>query len=708
LRATVIAEVTDKARMRMFARGETVVDLDRGFLDTNGVRQTAAAVIGDEVPKNFSAADCFVADVSRKDEKSGRQNAAPTIGNINNILSSLAVCSRKGLIEIFDSTVGAGTVLMPLGGREQLTPAQAMAAKLPVLGGETDTATVAANAYYPYLSSQSPFVGSVYAVALSAIKVVLAGAPRDSIRLSLQEFFPRVKDDPKRWGLPASALLGALHAQLGLGLAAIGGKDSMSGSFEQYDVPPTLISFALGVAKASKVVGNVLDKAGSEVWLLPLKRDKYGMPDLGYLGRLLDKIGDEIDKGTVSYAAAVEEEGVAARVIISCLGNNLGFEFRGNTEGSLGDILMSGDLGGLKGFDKVPIGRTAAGPHFGDISLSEARAAFEGKLEGVYRTVAAAEGDVRTVSFSTADCFADARNDVKGMGARCAPLQTGDVRNDVKRAAECRPYGVVKPRVLIPVFPGTNGEYDMAEAFRRAGAQTEFVVVKNAGEKDIADTVKETAAAVGKAQIIAFPGGFSGGDEPDGSGKFIAATFRAKRLADAVGELLEKRGGLILGFCNGFQALIKLGLLPYGKIGAMREDSPTLSFNNIARHVSTIAKIRVASNLSPWFSGVKTGDVFSVPVSHGEGRFLATCAEIEELIARGQIATQYVDAFGEATMVSPFNPNGSMMAVEGITSPCGRILGKMGHSERVGRNLFKNVPGEYDMRIFESGVRYFD
>ena len=725
LDATVIAKVTDTGRMRMSYKGEYVVDIERSFLDTNGVRQNAGAVITDKIP--FPS----LRGAAATKQSHGESN------DIVETLGSLSVCSQKGLVELFDSTVGASTVLMPLGGVEQLTPAQAMAAKIPVLDGETETTTISSHAFYPYLSSESPFVGSVYAVALSAIKVVLAGAPLDSIRLSFQEFFPRINNDPKRWGLPASALLGALHAQLGLGLGAIGGKDSMSGSFESLDVPPTLVSFALGVTESSKVVSNVLTKSVQSVHRLALKRDKFEIPDLEYLKRLLEKIGSEMQKGTINYAAAVEDGGTKAQIIMSCLGNNLGFEFEGvcddlMTGSCLGDILISCEnINAFKEFAPWLEGKTSDKPvyelcNYGtffkggrddvidNLDIAEARAAFESKLENVYPTTAAADGDVRTISSKNtfaATVDKGIKNVEKKLKTAAAVVanaakDVGDVLG-IPQSANRIATKIATPRVLIPVIPGTNGEYDMAAAFERAGAKPEFIVVKNNTAKDITESVKAMAAAVGNSQIIAFPGGFSGGDEPDGSGKFIAATFRAKQLSDAMTEFLENKDGLIIGFCNGFQALIKLGLLPYGKIAPMKDDSPTLSFNNIARHVSTISRIRVASTLSPWLANVKVGDIFSVPVSHGEGKFIAASNEIEELIKAGQVATQYVDLTGNATMQSPYNPNGSMMAIEGITSKCGRILGKMGHSERVGKNLFKNVPGEYDMKIFESGVKYF-
>ena len=689
LDATVVATVTADARMRMVCGGKTVVDLPRAFLDTNGVRQTAQAVIREDVTDYFDLSPKF----------SARYDKGEYTELLLKLLSDCNVCSQKGLAEMFDASIGAGSVLMPFGGETQRTPTAVMAAKLPT-DGFTDTATVSACGYDPYLMEEGCFIGAVYSVLLSAEKAAVAGSPLDTIRLTFQEFFERLRTDPERWGKPAAALLGALDAQLGLGLAAIGGKDSMSGSFERIDVPPTLISFALGIAKASEVVSNTLARPDQRVYRIKLKRDKYNMPDYGFVKDLLRAVCEQIAAGKIDYTAVVESGGAAAEIVKSCFGNSLGFAFNGVRPDfftrSLGDILLStSEPEAFACFDAEFMGITRSTPVIlmdatlkqlsideyvvtggQELPLETAYEAFSGTFAGVYPVTAPAAGKAADVTFTA------------GPAVKPASFSAA-------------------PRVFLPVFPGTNCEYDTARRFRMAGAEPVTYVVTNRSEADIERSVKEMAERIAGCQIIAFPGGFSGGDEPDGSGKFIAATFRNPRLADAVHELLYKRDGLILGICNGFQALVKLGLLPYGEVRDLTPDSPTLTFNNINRHVSTVAEIRVASNLSPWLAGVKPGDRFKVAVSHGEGRFKADANMLAALAAAGQIATQYVGPDGKATMLSPYNPNGSAMAVEGICSADGRIFGKMGHSERIGDNIMKNIPGETDMKIFESGVRYF-
>ena len=674
LTATRVAVVTDLSRMRMYYGGNLVVDLPRKFLDSNGVRQHTDVVIKDGEVKFFAPAKEVDAAI-----KKGDMSAA-----VRHTLSQLNVCSQKGLGEIFDSTIGAGSVLMPFGGKYQLTPSIAMAATLPT-NGVTDTATVCAYGFNPYLMSESPFLGAVYSVLLSAVKTVAAGAPLSSIRLTLQEFFERMGTDPARWGKPAGALLGALAAQLGLGLGAIGGKDSMSGSFEKIDVPPTLISFALGVTKSKYVTDNVL-RGGEKVYRLKLRTDIYAMPNFEHAVELLKLLSGEIARGRVKFATVVEEGGAAAAVMKSAFGNKLGFNFtykdtRNLFAPYLGDILVAlEDPDDFVGYEPELIGETTADGKFtfaeGCVSVEDAINAFTGKLEKVYHTVAHAAGEAENVTF----CGAGAPKPAKK-------------KKNVK--------------VFIPVFPGTNCEFDTAKRFMLAGAEPIIRVIRNRSQEELSESLDEMAKCIEKCQIIAFPGGFSGGDEPDGSGKFIATAFRCGKIADAIDALLYKRDGLILGICNGFQALVKLGLLPDGKIAELKSNSPTLTFNNIARHVSTAVNVRVASSLSPWLAAVKPGDVFKVAVSHGEGKFVAPREKLKELAANGQIATQYCDELGNATMTSPFNPNGSMMAIEGITSRDGRILGKMGHSERIGEYLMKNVPGNADMKIFESGVKYF-
>ena len=675
LSATNVAAVTDLARMRMYYNGNLVVDLPRKFLDSNGVRQHTDVVIKDDSVSFFAPLKEADAAIKKGD----------MAGAVKHVLSSLNVCSQKGLGETFDSTIGAGSVLMPFGGKYQLTPSIAMAATLPA-SGVTDTATVCAYGFNPNLMSESPFVGAIYSVLLSAVKTVCAGAPLSSIRLTLQEFFERLGADPVRWGKPAAALLGALTAQLGLGLGAIGGKDSMSGSFEKIDVPPTLISFALGVTKSKYVTDNVL-KGGEKIYRLKIKTDEFAVPDFEYTVELLKLLSGEISRGRIKFATVVEEGGAAAAVIKSALGNKLGFKFKYKDTRDLftpylGDILVALESADdFVGYNPEFIGETADDGKFtfesGSVSVEDAVNAFTGRFEKVYPTVAPACGEAENVSY------------------------TGGI--EAAKPAKKKK----KVKVFIPVFPGTNCEFDTAKRFSLAGAEPVIRVIRNRTPEELSASLDEMAKCIANSQIIAFPGGFSGGDEPDGSGKFIATAFRCGKIADAIDALLYKRDGLILGICNGFQALIKLGLLPDGKITELTSKSPTLTFNNIARHVSTVVNVRAASSLSPWLSGVKVGEVFKVAVSHGEGKFIAPEDKIRELINNGQIATQYCDEIGNASMLSPFNPNGSVMAIEGITSRDGRILGKMGHSERIGENLMKNVPGNADMRIFESGVNYF-
>ena len=666
LSATPVAVVTDSGRMKMFLKGKAIVDISRDFLNTNGVKQETEVEIADEVTAWF-------------DEKSGLDFATET----KKVVSDLNVCAKKGLSETFDSTIGARTVYMPWGGKTQRTPAIAMAAK--ICGGETDVCTVSAYGYSPYLMETSPFIGAIYSIVASVSKVAATGAKYSDVRLTLQEFFQRMTKDPKVWGVPASALLGAVYAQMGLGLGAIGGKDSMSGTFESIHVPPTLISFALAPAKASKLITNVL-KGGETLYHIPVPKDENSVPDFVQLKKVYEEVYKNIENGNITFATVVENGGVGAAVIKSALGNSLGVKFD-MTAGELyregyGDLIVS--LKDEKAIcacvSKKRIGQVC-GEAFvcGDqsVAVETAANAYMGTLDGVFATTAPAEGKAEACDYTS--------------GAKYTNIATK----------------TAKPRVFIPVFPGTNCELDTARVFKLAGAEVETVVVRNRSAADIEESVERIVKAIKQANIIAFPGGFSGGDEPDGSGKFIATTFRNPYIAEQVEELLNNRDGLAIGICNGFQALIKLGLVPYGHVTEMTANSPTLTFNNISRHVSTIVDLRIASNLSPWLSACKVGEVYKVAVSHGEGKIVASTSELEKMKANGQIATQYADLSGNATMVSPFNPNGSMWAIEGITSPDGRVLGKMGHSERIGNNLYKNVEGNFDMKIFESGVRYF-
>ena len=667
LSATPVAKVTGDRRMKMYHRGKAIVDISRDFLDTNGVKQVTDALIEDNATHFFD-----------------RVNVRDFTDEMNKTLSSLNVCSKKGLAEMFDSTIGARSVYMPFGGKYQLTPVTAMAAK--VVGGETDDCTVSAYGYCPELMSSSPFTGAIYSIVASVAKVVAAGADYKDIRLTLQEFFMRLREDKKRWGVPLSALLGALYAQIKLGLGAIGGKDSMSGTFEHIDVPPTLISFALAPAKASQLITNVIEEAGTKLYLLPMKKDESHIPDFEYLKKLYSEVNRNILSGNITMATVVEKGGPAAAVAKSCFGNGFGFNFdckesNAFTE-SYGDIIVAcKDPYELHGIYLTLLGETTGDKVFvcNDKKASEDEVLknYTSTLDGVFPATAAASGGIPDCDYTD--------------GAKYTNIATK----------------LARPRVFIPAFPGTNCELDTARVFRLAGAEPEILVIKNRTPADIEASVQAIIKAINGANIIAFPGGFSGGDEPDGSGKFIATTFRNPAVAESIMELLNNRDGLILGICNGFQALIKLGLVPYGEVRPLTEGSPTLTYNNISRHVSTIVDIRVASNLSPWLSACKVGEVYSVPVSHGEGKIVAPAEELEKMLANGQIATQYVDLSGKPTMVSPYNPNGSMWAIEGITSPDGRIFGKMGHAERIGENLYKNVHGNYDMKIFESGVKYF-
>lgn len=667
LSATPVATVTDDRRMKMLHRGRAIVDISRDFLDTNGVKQVTKAEINDNVTPFFKQSSENIVFESALCET----------------LSELNVCSKKGLSEMFDSTIGAKSVYMPFGGKHQLTPVIAMAAK--ITGGETDDCTVSAYGYNPELMSSSPFTGAIYSIVTSVAKVVAAGGKYTDVRLTLQEFFMRLRDDAKRWGVPLAALLGALYAQINLGLGAIGGKDSMSGTFENIDVPPTLISFALAPAKASKLITNVIEEEGTKLYFLPMKKDENKIPDFNYLKKLYKAVNDNIESGNIKFATVVEKGGIAAAVAKSCFGNGFGFDFAGDADclfaEHYGDIIVSAENVAKLGEEIACLflGASQKGDftYYTDrVKYSDALRAYTAKLDGVFPATAHAEGEI-----PNCDCK---EGKYKGIAIKLA-----------------------KPRVFIPAFPGTNCELDTARKFRLAGAEPEVMVIKNRSAQNIEESVQAIIKAIDRANIIAFPGGFSGGDEPDGSGKFIATTFKNPAIAEKIMELLNNRDGLALGICNGFQALIKLGLVPYGKVSPLTANSPTLTYNNISRHVSTIVDIRVASVKSPWLAACKVGEVYSVPVSHGEGKIVAPLSELENMRKHGQIATQYVDLSGKPTMESPFNPNGSMWAIEGITSPDGRVFGKMGHSERIGENLYKNVKGNFDMKIFESGVKYF-
>lgn len=664
LEATLVAVVKDEPRLKMNWCGNIIVDLSREFLNSNGAEKHTTV----KVPQP---------DVSLGSDKNDSAE------RWKNMISDLNVCSQKGLVERFDSTIGAGTVLMPYGGKYQNTPTQAMAAKIPVLTGETNTASIMAWGYNPYLSAQSPYHGSMSAVVESVSKVVAAGGMFEKCWLTFQEYFERTQNKPERWGKPFSALLGAYKAQCELGCAAIGGKDSMSGTFEDIDVPPTLVSFAVSVANADTIVSNEFKKSGSKVAYIAPKYDENKLIDFDSLKEVYKKVEKLIADGKVLSSWAVSYGGIAEGIAKMAFGNKIGFKF---TEKLSAEKLYCPCYGAFilelaedaEGLDII--GETTSEYVIDNgytVDCAEIEKLWAEKLEPVF-PVKVKEPDYtpKTYSFSA---------------------------NERKAPA----IKVAKPRVLIPVFPGTNCEYDTARAFEKAGAEADIFVIQNLNGDMIEASVKAMEEKIKQSQIVMLPGGFSGGDEPDGSGKFIVSFLRNPRLTDAIHDLLKNRDGLMLGICNGFQALVKLGLVPYGEITDMRNDSPTLTFNTIARHQSKMVNTRIASNKSPWLASCNVGDIHSVAISHGEGRFVATAEEIAAMAANGQIATQYVDFNGNPTLDIHCNPNTSVDAIEGITSPDGRVLGKMGHSERKGTDICKNVPGEKDQQIFENGVRYF-
>ncbi|HHW30139.1 MAG TPA: phosphoribosylformylglycinamidine synthase [Clostridiaceae bacterium] len=692
LEATPVAVVTEQPRMKMIWRGQTIVDISREFLNTNGVKQITQVKI--KVPdKN----DSFFNKIPETVENSLSDLKSAWLNN----LERLNVCSQKGLVEMFDSTIGAGTILMPLGGKYQLTPSEGMAAKIPVLDGDTTTGTLMTFGFNPYLSEWSPFHGALYAVIEAVSKIVAMGGDFRRIRLSLQEYFEKLGKNPEKWGKPFSALLGAFKAQKEMGIPAIGGKDSMSGTFNELNVPPTLVAFAVDIADADKVVSAEFKQCGSKVVLIPLKRDHNEMPDFDQLRKNYVKVHELIINRKVLASCTVKCGGVAEAISKMAFGNRIGFAFNENIENrqlflpGYGSIIL--ELPGdedtdslLEGVDFKLLGYTqqkaAITVNGTDICLEEALSHWEKPLESVFPT----------------------RNDFINEKPKLFmynPPADKISGNLIERTSVRKSFA--KPRVYIPVFPGTNCEYDTMRAFEKAGALVNIQVIKNMSSKDIEDSIKEMAENINKSQIVMIPGGFSGGDEPDGSGKFIATAFRNPYVSEAIMNLLKNRDGLMLGICNGFQALIKLGLLPYGEIRKLSSDSPTLTFNTIGRHVSTMARTIITSKLSPWFSKVNLGDIYTIALSHGEGRFVATEKDLEIMGRNGQIAAQYVDMDGNPTYDSRFNPNGSIHGIECITSPDGRVLGKMGHSERIGTNVAKNVPGEKDQKIFEAGVEYF-
>ena len=676
LEAIPVAVVTEAPRLVLTWRGKEIVNISRAFLDTNGAHQETTVEV--EIPNkegNLFEERPDVADVKAK--------WLETLADLN-------VCSQKGLVEMFDGSIGAGSVFMPYGGQYQLTETQSMVAKVPVQNGKTDTVTMMSYGFDPYLSSWSPYHGAAYAVTESVARIVATGGDYKKIRFTFQEYFRRMTEDPKRWSQPFSALLGAYAAQMGFGLPSIGGKDSMSGTFNEIDVPPTLVSFAVDVAKIQDVITPELKKAGNKLVWLRAPRDQYDLPDYAGIMDQYEKLHNDIQNGKVVSAYALDRHGIAAAVSKMAFGNAVGVKIEHNLDPrdffapGFGDIIMEvpaekvGELsitytliGEVTGDGKFSYGNTV-------ITEAEAVEAWKGTLERVFKTVSGEENE--------------------------KPAK--DELYHAENIYVCK-HKVAKPRVFIPVFPGTNCEYDSTRAFERAGAEVDVKVFKNLTAEDIHDSVELFEKAIDQAQIIMFPGGFSAGDEPDGSAKFFATAFQNAKIKEAVMKLINERDGLALGICNGFQALIKLGLVPYGEICGQKADSPTLTFNTIGRHISKMVYTKVVSNKSPWLQKAQLGGVYCNPASHGEGRFVANDEWLTKLFANGQVATQYVTPNGNLSADEEWNVNGSYMNIEGITSPDGRILGKMAHSERRGDGVAVNIYGEQDIKIFESGVEYF-
>ena len=673
LEATEVAVVTEEPRLVLQWRGKDIVNISRAFLDTNGAHQETTVAVDMPCEENKYFERKEVGDVKEA---------------WLNTLKDLNVCSQKGLVEMFDGSIGAGSVFMPYGGKYQLTETQTMVAKLPVLKGKTDTVTMMSYGFDPYLSSWSPYHGAIYAVVESVAKIVASGGDYSKIRFTFQEYFRRMTEDPHRWSQPFAALLGAYSAQMGFGLPSIGGKDSMSGTFNDIDVPPTLVSFAVDVASDKTIITPELKKAGNKLVLLTVPKNEYDLPDYGYMMDQYGKFHEDIKAGKIVSAYALDSHGVISAVSKMAFGNGLGVKIEHNFDprdafapgfGCIVAEVPDGKVSELS-IQYTLIGEvTEKDFSYGHITISheEAVGAWKETLEDVFPTVA-----------------------VDGKDKIETPLYKADSIYVCKNK-------IAKPTVFIPVFPGTNCEFDSAKAFERAGANTIVKVFKNLTAEDIRESVDEFEKAINQSQIIMFPGGFSAGDEPDGSAKFFATAFRNAKMEEAVMKLLNERDGLALGICNGFQALIKLGLVPHGEIVGQTSDSPTLTYNTIGRHISKMVYTKVVTNKSPWLQEATLGGVYCNPASHGEGRFVASKEWIDKLFANGQVATQYVDLDGNASMDEEWNINGSYAAIEGITSPDGRVLGKMAHSERRGDSVAINIYGEQDLKLFESGVKYF-
>ena len=676
LEAVKVAVVTEDPRLVLSWRGKEIVNISRAFLNTNGAHQETTVKV--DIP-------------SREDTILKKQ---VEVGDVKekwlNTLKDLNVCSQKGLVEMFDGSIGAGSVFMPHGGKYQMTETQSMVAKLPVMHGKCDTVTMMSYGFDPYLSSWSPYHGAVYAVTESMAKIVACGGDYSKIRFTFQEYFRRMTEDPERWSQPFAALLGAYKAQIAYGLPSIGGKDSMSGTFEHIDVPPTLVSFAVDIAKEGDIITPELKKAGNKLVWMKIEKDEYELPVYEQVMDQYGKFADDIHNGKIVSAYALDRHGVIAAVSKMAFGNGMGVKIEHSMDArelfapAFGDIVaeVPADKVGELSISYTVIGEVTddAKFAFGDteITLKEAEDAWTGTLEQVFRTVSDEASDEKVES----------------------PLY------DTKDIVICG-HKIAQPTVFIPVFPGTNCEYDSAKAFERAGAKVITKVFRNMDAADIVDSVNTFEKEIAKSQIIMFPGGFSAGDEPDGSAKFFATAFQNAKLKEAVEKLLNERDGLVLGICNGFQTLVKLGLVPYGEVVGQTPDSPTLTYNTIGRHISKMVYTKVVTNKSPWLQGAELGGVYTNPASHGEGRFVASEEWLDKLFANGQVATQYCDLDGNVSMDEEWNVNGSYRAIEGITSPDGRVLGKMAHSERRADSVAINIYGEQDMKIFESGVKYF-
>ncbi len=682
-----MATVTKEPRLVLLWRGKKVVDIARAFLNTNGAHQETNVFVDTPVEEDNYFKKTAVRKVEEALSKDNIKEAMLAV------LNDLNVCSQKGLVEMFDASIGAGSVFMPYGGKYQLTETQTMVAKLPVLKGKTDAVTMMAYGFDPYLSSWSPYHGAVYAVTESMAKIVASGGDFTKIRFTFQEYFRRMTKEASRWSQPFAALLGAYDAQMGYGLASIGGKDSMSGTFNEIDVPPTLVSFAVDVAKQQNIITPELKKAGDKLVVFELPKNEYDLPEYEKVMKLYNAIAKLIADKVIVAAYALDSKGIVAAAAKMAFGNKMGVAFDEKLSANalfaneMGSILAEVSADKLEAVSESGVEYKIVAEVLSEndgfvyqdttVSMDEALKAWTGKLEKVFPTKAVKETDAIETKLY-----------------------------DAKEIYVCK-NKVAKPNVFIPVFPGTNCEYDSMIAFERAGANVETKVFRNLSAADIRDSVEAFEKAISQAQIIMFPGGFSAGDEPDGSAKFFATAFRNEKMKEAVTKLLQERDGLALGICNGFQALIKLGLVPGGEIKGQNEDSPTLTYNTINRLISKMVYTKVVSNKSPWLQFAELGKTYVVPASHGEGRFVATKEWIDKLFANGQVATQYVDFDGNISMDEEWNVNGSYAAIEGITSPDGRCFGKMAHVERRGEEVAVNIYGEQDMKIFEAGVEYF-